>query len=82
LIQPPFIALLAQRIAPGGYLHCATDWEDYAMQMLDVLTTEPLLQNTVAGYATRLDSRPYTKFETRGLRLGHGVWDLLFKRRF
>lgn len=80
LIQPPFIALLASRLAPGGYLHCATDWEDYALQMREVLGHEPRLQNTVDGYAPRPDYRPLTKFETRGLRLGHGVWDLIFKR--
>ncbi|GAB1576192.1 tRNA (guanosine(46)-N7)-methyltransferase TrmB [Bordetella petrii] len=80
LIQPPFVALLASRIAPGGYLHCATDWQEYAAQMLEVLSAEPLLRNTVADYAPRPDYRPQTKFETRGLRLGHGVWDLIFKR--
>ena len=80
LIQPPFISLLASRIAPGGYIHCATDWQDYAVQMLEVLGNEPLLKNTVDGYAPRPDYRPQTKFETRGLRLGHGVWDLIFKR--
>lgn len=80
LIQPAFISLLASRIAPGGYIHCATDWEDYAVQMLEVLSGEPLLKNTADGYAPRPDYRPLTKFETRGLRLGHGVWDLIFKR--
>ncbi|MCD0501579.1 tRNA (guanosine(46)-N7)-methyltransferase TrmB [Bordetella petrii] len=80
LIQPPFVALLASRIKPGGYIHCATDWQEYAVQMLEVLGGEPLLQNTVADYAPRPDYRPQTKFETRGLRLGHGVWDLIFKR--
>jgi tRNA (guanine-N7-)-methyltransferase len=81
LIQAPFIALLASRLAPGGYLHCATDWQPYAEQMLAVLGAEPLLGNTVAGYAPRPDYRPPTKFEQRGLRLGHGVWDLTFARR-
>ena len=81
LIQPPLVALLASRLAPGGVLHCATDWQPYAEQMLAVLQAEPLLGNTVAqGYAPRPDYRPLTKFEARGLRLGHGVWDLLFKR--
>lgn len=80
LIQPEFVKLLASRIKPGGYIHCATDWENYAEQMLDVLGQEPLLQNSVEGYAPRPDYRPQTKFETRGLRLGHGVWDLIFKR--
>jgi tRNA (guanine-N7-)-methyltransferase len=69
------------RLRPGGYIHCATDWEDYAQQMLAVLTAESLLENTAIGYAPRPDYRPLTKFEQRGLRLGHGVWDLVFRRR-
>jgi tRNA (guanine-N7-)-methyltransferase len=81
LIQGPFISLLASRIAPGGYLHCATDWQDYAEQMLEVLGAEPALQNTADGYAPRPDYRPVTKFENRGLRLGHGVWDLVFRKK-
>ncbi len=80
LIQPPLVALLASRLAPGGYLHLATDWQNYAEQMLAVLSAEPLLANTVADYAPRPDTRPLTKFEQRGLRLGHGVWDLVFRR--
>lgn len=79
LIQPPLVALLASRLAPGGYLHCATDWEPYAQQMLQVLSAEPALTNTALGYAPRPDYRPLTKFEHRGLRLGHGVWDLIFR---
>ena len=81
LIQPPLVELLASRLAPGGRLHCATDWEDYAHQMLDVLTASPMLQNSAEGYAPRPDYRPLTKFEARGQRLGHGVWDLVFTRR-
>jgi tRNA (guanine-N7-)-methyltransferase len=81
LIQPPFVALLASRIKPGGYLHLATDWEDYAIQMLEVLSQEATLENTADGYAPRPDYRPLTKFEQRGLRLGHGVWDLVFRKR-
>jgi tRNA (guanine-N7-)-methyltransferase len=81
LIQPPFVALLASRLAPGGYLHCATDWEDYAVQMLEVLSGEPALKNTADGYAPRPDYRPVTKFENRGLKLGHGVWDLVFTKQ-
>ena len=81
LIQPPLIALLASRMAPGSYIHCATDWEHYAMQMLEVLNGEPTLQNTCEGFAPRPDFRPLTKFENRGLRLGHGVWDLIFKKK-
>jgi tRNA (guanine-N7-)-methyltransferase len=69
------------RIAPGGYLHCATDWQPYAEQMLEVLAAEPALVNTAEGYSPRPAWRPQTKFETRGLKLGHGVWDLLFRRR-
>ncbi len=80
LIQPEFVALLASRLAPDGYLHCATDWEDYANQMLAVLGAEPRLRNTAAGFAQRPEHRPQTKFETRGLRLGHGVWDIVFRR--
>ena len=80
LIQPPLVAMLASRLKPGGYIHCATDWENYAEQMLEVLSAEPLLQNTAADYAPRPDYRPLTKFEQRGLRLGHGVWDLVFRR--
>ena len=81
LIQPPFIALLSTRLKPGGYLHCATDWEEYALQMLDVLRGEAALENTVGEFAPRPDYRPLTKFENRGLRLGHGVWDLVFRKR-
>ena len=81
LIQPAFVGLLASRLAPGGYLHCATDWQPYAEQMLEVLAAEPALRNTAPGYAPRPEHRPLTKFENRGLKLGHGVWDLLFVRR-
>ncbi|NMG50393.1 tRNA (guanosine(46)-N7)-methyltransferase TrmB [Azoarcus communis] len=81
IIQPDFVALVASKLAPGGYLHCATDWEDYAHWMLEVLAAEPALQNTAEGFAPRPDYRPLTKFENRGLRLGHGVWDLVFRRR-
>jgi tRNA (guanine-N7-)-methyltransferase len=80
LIQPEFVRRLVDRIAPGGYLHCATDWQPYAEQMLEVLSAEPLLRNTAAGYAPKPDYRPLTKFENRGLKLGHGVWDLVFSR--
>jgi tRNA (guanine-N7-)-methyltransferase len=78
LIQSPFIAQLVQKLKPGGYIHVATDWQDYADQVLRVLSEEPLLENTAAGYAPRPAYRPLTKFEQRGLRLGHGVWDLVF----
>lgn len=82
LIQPALVAKLAARLKPGGYLHCATDWQPYAEQMLEVLGADPLLHNsTPDGYAPQPDYRPLTKFENRGLRLGHGVWDLVFLRR-
>lgn len=81
LIQPPFVALAATRLKSGGTIHCATDWQEYAEQMLAVLGAEPALINTAAGYAPRPDYRPQTKFEARGLRLGHGVWDVLFRKR-
>jgi tRNA (guanine-N7-)-methyltransferase len=81
LIQSPFIAKLVQKLKPGGYIHVATDWQDYAEQVLRVLSEEPLLENTAVDYAPRPDYRPLTKFEQRGLRLGHGVWDLVFRRK-
>ena len=81
IVQPGFVAQVASRLAPGGVLHCATDWEPYAQQMLEVLSAEPALRNTAEGFAPRPPWRPPTKFEQRGLRLGHGVWDLLFTRR-
>lgn len=81
LLQPEFVRLLATRMKPGATLHAATDWEDYAVQMLEVLSAEPLLENTANGFAARPESRPLTKFEARGARLGHGVWDLVFRRR-
>ncbi|MEO8627815.1 MAG: tRNA (guanosine(46)-N7)-methyltransferase TrmB [Betaproteobacteria bacterium] len=80
LIQPAFVQLLASRLTVGGYLHVATDWQEYAEQVLAVLHQEPLLENTVADFAPRPDYRPLTKFEQRGLRLGHGVWDIVFRR--
>jgi tRNA (guanine-N7-)-methyltransferase len=80
LIQPPFVRKLADRLAPGGYLHCATDWQPYAEQMLEVLSQEPLLHNTAQAYAPKPPYRPLTKFENRGLKLGHGVWDVVFER--
>ncbi len=84
LIQPPLVAKLAARLTPGGYLHSATDWQPYAEQILEVLAAEPLLKNTAdaagGGYAPKPDYRPLTKFENRGLKLGHGVWDLVFSR--
>ncbi|WP_370868177.1 tRNA (guanosine(46)-N7)-methyltransferase TrmB [Sulfuriferula sp.] len=81
LIKPDFVAQLARKLAPGGYLHAATDWEDYAIQILAVLSAEPALMNSADGYAPRPDYRPLTKFEQRGIRLGHGVWDIVFRKR-
>jgi len=81
LIQPGFVAKLVSRLTPGGYLHCATDWRPYAEQMLEVLGAEPGLRNAAEGYAPKPDYRPLTKFENRGLKLGHGVWDLMFTRQ-
>ena len=80
LIQAPFVELLVARMKPGGYLHVATDWEEYAAQILEVLAAQPLLANTAERYAARPEYRPLTKFEDRGLRLGHGVWDVVFRR--
>ena len=87
LIQSPLVAKLAARLKPGGYLHCATDWQPYAEQILQVLSDEPSLRNRalqshpqLQGYAPKPLYRPLTKFENRGIRLGHGVWDLVFER--
>ncbi len=87
LIQAPLVAKLAARLKVGGYIHCATDWQPYAEQILDVLSAEPLLKNTATaqhpellGYAPKPHYRPLTKFENRGIKLGHGVWDLVFER--
>ena len=80
LIQLPLVRLLSSRLLPGGYLHLATDWEDYALQMLEVLSAEAQLVNSAQGFAARPAYRPLTKFETRGLKLGHRVWDLVFRR--
>ena len=82
LIQAPFLALLALRMKAGAILHLATDWEDYALQMLEVLRAEPALRNEHAGdgFSKSPDTRPETKFEARGLRLGHSVWDLVFTK--
>jgi len=81
LLRDTFVRTLAQRLLPGGYLHVATDWEDYAVEILATLRAEPMLANTSADFAPRPAYRPLTKFERRGLKLGHGVWDLLFERR-
>ena len=80
LIQPAFVARLCNHLKPGGYIHVATDWEEYAVQILQVLSQEQQLSNTAADYAPRPDYRPLTKFEQRGIKLGHGVWDLFFRK--
>lgn len=82
LIQPEFVAQLVRKLKPGGILHLATDWENYAEQMMEVLSAAEGISNTCAGgeYAPRPEHRPLTKFELRGERLGHGVWDLVFTR--
>jgi tRNA (guanine-N7-)-methyltransferase len=88
LIQQPLIAKLAARLKVGGYIHCATDWQEYAEQILEVLSAEPLLKNRadpvkdaeLAGYSPKPHYRPLTKFENRGIKLGHGVWDVIFER--
>lgn len=88
LIQQPLIAKLATRLKVGGYIHCATDWQAYAEQILEVLSAEPLLKNRadpvkddeLAGYSPKPHYRPLTKFENRGIKLGHGVWDVVFER--
>jgi tRNA (guanine-N7-)-methyltransferase len=81
LLQPAFVHALAVRLLPGGLLHVATDWEDYAQQALLTLEAEPLLANTARGFAPRPAYRPLTKFEARGLKLGHGVRDIVFRRK-
>ena len=80
LLQPGFVHALATRLAPGGYLHAATDWAPYAEEILATFSSEPLLANTAQRYAPRPAWRPQTKFETRGLKLGHEVFDILFRR--
>ena len=82
LIQPPFVTLLVSRLKPGGQLHVATDWQNYAEQIMEVLSACDHLRNQVGPgeYAPKPARRPLTKFERRGERLGHGVWDLLFSR--
>jgi len=83
LLNAAFVALLATRLKTGGVLRAATDWEPYATAMLEVLDGCPLLENTApdGGYVPRPESRQPTRFELRGERLGHGVWDLAFRRR-
>ena len=81
IVQPGFVALAAERLAPGGYLHCATDWEEYAQWMEEVLSAEPRLESIHPDPTERPSWRPETKFECRGRALGHGVWDFVYRRR-
>ncbi len=81
LIQTEFVKLLCTKLKSGGYLHVATDWQEYAEWVFDILKVEPQLENTAVDYAPKPDYRPLTKFENRGIKLGHGVWDLLFTRK-
>ncbi len=85
LIQAEFIRRLCAKLKVGAYIHVATDWQEYAEWILDVLKAEPLLQNTATDltqeYAEKPNYRPLTKFENRGIQLGHGVWDLMFSRK-
>lgn len=82
IVKPLFVNLVTTKLTRGGYFHCATDWENYAKHMLAVLSNAPDLNNAEAGggFSERPSYRPLTKFENRGLRLGHGVWDLIFKK--
>ena len=81
LIQPPFVETLIKKLRPGGQIHVATDWENYAEHILEVLSANPDLKNTAEDYAPKPDYRPGTKYEARGIRLGHGVWDLVFEKK-
>ncbi|MDF2939794.1 MAG: trmB [Gammaproteobacteria bacterium] len=82
IVQPEFVQLIWQKLAPNGFFHLATDWEHYAEHMMEVLSADPGFSNAAGfnEFAPRPESRPLTKFEQRGQRLGHGVWDLLFKK--
>lgn len=80
LIQSPFVAMLVKKLVPQGRIHVATDWQHYAEHILSVMSENTCLRNTVNGYAAKPDYRPATKYEARGVRLGHGVWDIVFER--
>jgi tRNA (guanine-N7-)-methyltransferase len=82
IVRPDFITLVTRKLQQGGYFHAATDWENYAEHMIDVLAQQSILANESSGgaYCKRPDYRPITKFERRGVRLGHGVWDLIFRK--
>jgi tRNA (guanine-N7-)-methyltransferase len=80
LIQAEFVRLLCSRLKVGAYIHVSTDWQEYAEWVLEVLSAEAMLKNTAETYADKPSYRPLTKFENRGIKLGHGVWDLVFRR--
>jgi tRNA (guanine-N7-)-methyltransferase len=80
LLKASFVHELALRLVRGGYLHVATDWQDYAQEILATLAGEPLLRNTAGGFAPRPDTRPLTKFEARGHKLGHPSFDVIFEK--
>lgn len=86
IVQPPFVSLVASLLKPDGVFHLATDWEEYALHMVEVMQASTEFDNTIATsdasfpYSPRPDYRPITKFETRGIKLGHGVWDLLYRK--
>ena len=80
LIQSNLLKLIAQKIKKSGYLHIATDWEDYALWIIDLLDTEELLQKTSDDFFKKPDYRPLTKYENRGIKLGYRVWDMIYRR--
>ena len=82
IVQPQFVSQIERKLAPGGIFHMATDWQNYAEHMLEIMEQTPGFTNTAGAgeFSPRPDYRPITKFEKRGERLGHGVWDLLYKR--
>ncbi len=80
IVQADFVALVVRKLQPGGVIHMATDWQEYAEQMLEVLNENEAISNQVESYANRPSFRPVTKFERRGEGLGHGVWDLMFTK--
>ena len=82
LVQSSYVELLVARLQPQGFIHCATDWQNYAEQMYDVLhQTQTLANASASPFMVKPDTRPLTKFEKRGQQLGHGIWDVLFYRR-
>ncbi len=81
LIQPAFVETLVRKLEPNGRIHVATDWENYAEHILEVLSANNDIRNTTKEYAPKPDYRPGTKYEARGVRLGHGVWDLVFEKK-